>query len=461
MPVQRVTIPPQPSPWHGIITDQPPTTDPQGWDDVTNFIGWKGRMRTRPGLNLSGKFSSPDNSPVLNMTSFEDIEGYLHTVALTALNAYMLSAGPTLNLLTYPVYIATAILDAAGTGYSVNDILTIVQAGGIGGTALVNTINTGTGAITGLSLLQPGNGYTNATGLPTTGGTGTGATISITTTTFTTLAGPGATNIPYAVLNINNSVYFCNGSVPLCYIDGEAQFKIAGDVPGACRFLVECAGHLIGAYWTEPAPNSPGGIIYPRRIRWSDSGNFLEWDVADPNFDAGVTDIPAADDITGLTNIGYNINIYRTNGISTGTPTGQAAQPFYILPFNQAPKGEGCPYPYTITSYNNIDRFVGNYDVWSFDGTRFTPLMDGKCNARFFADLNQSNPMSPVRGFITPVLDNGFTWLGYVIDIPGLNVTWALNITEGSWHRWSWAPQGSPTATGFSDLQFIEQVYLT
>lgn len=66
---------------------------------------------------------------------------------------------------------------AGGTGYGLNDILTIA-AGGTGATVQV-TSTSGT-TITGVNLLTPGSGYSTGTGKATTGGGGTGATINIT-----------------------------------------------------------------------------------------------------------------------------------------------------------------------------------------------------------------------------------------------------------------------------------------
>jgi hypothetical protein len=69
----------------------------------------------------------------------------------------------------------TIALKTAGTGYAVNDILTVVQSGASGGMLRVDSIDTG-GVITGVSILTHGTGYTVATGKATTvlpvGGTG-------------------------------------------------------------------------------------------------------------------------------------------------------------------------------------------------------------------------------------------------------------------------------------------------
>ena len=98
MSVRRATVK---GPFHGIMTDVPPTFDMQGFENMVNFLCRKGRIVSRPGLDVANKFSSPDGFVVLNMTSFLDAENALHTLALTKANAYMLtSAGgpPALRL---------------------------------------------------------------------------------------------------------------------------------------------------------------------------------------------------------------------------------------------------------------------------------------------------------------------------------------------------------------------------
>lgn len=75
--------------------------------------------------------------------------------------------------------VTTISLVNGGTGYSVNDVLTLVQAGSSGATVTVTSVNAG--VITGISLTTGGTNYYTATGLATTvsPGGGTNATITI------------------------------------------------------------------------------------------------------------------------------------------------------------------------------------------------------------------------------------------------------------------------------------------
>lgn len=79
--------------------------------------------------------------------------------------------------------ITAVTVDAGGTNYSVNDVLTIVQTivanrPGIGGTATVTSVD-GSGAITGISVTTRGSGYGLGSGVAVIGGSGSGATLNI------------------------------------------------------------------------------------------------------------------------------------------------------------------------------------------------------------------------------------------------------------------------------------------
>lgn len=84
---------------------------------------------------------------------------------------------------TYLWYFAPAVktvtLGSGGAGYTVNDVLTITQAGSLVGATVTATTVVG-GAVTAISLTKVGQEYAVENGLATTGGTGTGCTVNIT-----------------------------------------------------------------------------------------------------------------------------------------------------------------------------------------------------------------------------------------------------------------------------------------
>ena len=67
----------------------------------------------------------------------------------------------------------------AGTGYLVGDVITVVQSGASGGKLIVTSIGAA-GAVTGFAVATPGAVYSVATGLSTTGGTGSALQIDVT-----------------------------------------------------------------------------------------------------------------------------------------------------------------------------------------------------------------------------------------------------------------------------------------
>ena len=78
-----------------------------------------------------------------------------------------------------PTAIATVTVGAGGTGYTVGDVLGVTQGAASGGQVTVVTAPAG---VVGTVSVGPGQGtgYSIASGLATTGGTGTGCTINIT-----------------------------------------------------------------------------------------------------------------------------------------------------------------------------------------------------------------------------------------------------------------------------------------
>jgi len=74
--------------------------------------------------------------------------------------------------------IKTISLNSGGIGYTAKDIITIIQDGGSLGTVTVNTVDD-SGVILTCTLLDKGSGYIVENDLTVTGGSGNGATINI------------------------------------------------------------------------------------------------------------------------------------------------------------------------------------------------------------------------------------------------------------------------------------------
>lgn len=147
---------------------------------------------------ISNLVDASDISFDLNNATVEEL-GILASlnVALTASVYVVASVLPTyapigalcLKLDTHKVYMndpagviytINATPTAGGVNYLVGDILDVVEVGGVGGRVTVSTINATTGAVTAIALYQGGQGYTVAAGKATTGGSGSGCTVEVT-----------------------------------------------------------------------------------------------------------------------------------------------------------------------------------------------------------------------------------------------------------------------------------------
>ena len=145
-----------------------------------------------------------------------------------------------------------------GNGYAVNDILTIVQSGGSGGQVQVTSTDGssggGKGKITGVAIYAQGSGY-RATfyNLPTTGGNGSGATISI-------LAVGGAG----VVTGVSIYADPVTGSKGQLYQNQNSIGTTGGEGSG-CTLNITATLMGYGNSATVPAPVSPiDGYTYSR-----------------------------------------------------------------------------------------------------------------------------------------------------------------------------------------------------
>ncbi len=247
--------------------------------------------------------------------------------------------------------------------------------------------------------------------------------------------GQQGSNQLFTDAHIQNQIYFANGGYPLSYLDGSANVQFAGDTPGTCNFLAVNTSHLVQAYCIEPALGQTGSKVFSRRVRWSASGNPLEWDPT-LDFTAGLNDLlEVPDDITGLNTLGRNSFVWRSNGITVMFPTGIGLSPFDFENFSLAPDGVGNFFPYSLATYTNWCTFVAQDNIYRFDVSSMTPI-GGLTKKKIYADLAGNNG-DQVWGRIVPHFTLGYDFLCYMLTIPGPNVTWIYTFDDGQWVRLS------------------------
>jgi uncharacterized protein len=102
--------------------------------------------------------------------------GYPAATGLSVTGGSAGSGGATFNY-SYTGTTPAVTLNTGGSGYKVNDVLTVVSP--TDRTITVNTVSSSGGVLT-FTLTSPGTGYPSATNLSATGGSGTGATFNYT-----------------------------------------------------------------------------------------------------------------------------------------------------------------------------------------------------------------------------------------------------------------------------------------
>jgi hypothetical protein len=245
---------------------------------------------------------------------------------------------------------------------------------------------------------------------------------------------------PYSLAPAFRRIYFCNGGLPISYVDGSASVKDAGTVSSgatiAARYLMVLGGCLIAGYVTSPAPGIKGSITYPYQIAWSNTGNPDDWTPPSPIYAsvAGTDNlVEVKDDIAGLVLLGSYGYVFRTTGITLISSTGNGQAPFYFQNLSNAPDGIGLAYPYSLSVYGSFCMFVGNDDVYIFDGSSYNNI-GGRAVEDIFSDLSNSQG-DYVIGKILPTWGGGFVYLSYILSIPGISYSWCFNFRDQSWGK--------------------------
>ena len=135
-------------------------------------------------------------------------EAYAQANAIFAQNPNILAGGG--NLIIFPMLSITAgglktiSIHTVGSGYSVDDVLTIVQAGGASGTAEVLAVDDD-GEVLEVEIKTVGTGYQVADDLPTTvsPNVGSGCTLNI------DAIGTGAETLIDAILRTKDMIFYC------------------------------------------------------------------------------------------------------------------------------------------------------------------------------------------------------------------------------------------------------------
>lgn len=398
---------------------------------MVNFILKNGEIRTRPRQNniLPG---TPDGNPILVITSFLDGNNLFHTVAITLTGLWQLNPGwykqpitalKTWNLIgvygsqpgpNLPAATAVFINKFFWTNGGVN----LYQWDGITGPATPSLWQKSTFYLKGQQIIDSNGNLQVALN---SGKSGTvvpawGNTIGTKTVDNT------GTPIPVITWVENGkNITSPSGFVNACIVDATNGVTAGG------YFLIELNAQLLLLNTVESAGGS-----FTQRIRWCPSGLPTIWDVA-VNVGAGWNDeLDVADSITGAMTVGTTGFIYRTNGITEVTSTGNGVNPFNFNHLWASDRGIGNIFPYGYAAYGPLGIFISNDDIYNVSLGGFKRV-GGVARDSIFNDLYITTGI-PI-GSIVPFYQGNYAYNHYRLTIPqgNNNVTWIYSLEDESW----------------------------
>jgi hypothetical protein len=251
--------------------------------------------------------------------------------------------------------------------------------------------------------------------------------------------GTSTTFVSYAA--VGQKLYFSQGTDSIWMWDGvlagpvyayKNQANPLLNAPAA-QYLFELGNHLVACNLI-----TQGSRAY-QRVQWSGAGNGQDW----TSFDSGQTDLyNDLGPITGCIKLFQYGFIKQLLGIVQVSLTGNAAAPFNFQPLSARSKGLFIPRSLAANG-ESTDFYVGQDNIYSFDGTTSTPVgdmpMQGSrsrlgARSRIFADLTVAT-IGNTFGFVSTTV-NGNPFNAYWLVIPNISI-WVYHIDEMNWTRWT------------------------
>lgn len=421
-------------PFKGVNTSLPEDIIGKEYSPYMNNIILKnGEIRPRP-RQYNILPGTPDGNPILVITSFLDSNDIFHTVAVTSGGLWQLNRAwvrqpvtpkKTWNLIgvfntkpgsNFPA--ATAVF--VNKFFWTNGGQNLYQWDGITSTATPTLWKVSTFYLKGQQIIDSNKNLQVANN---SGKSGTAAPVWGNTIGAQTIDNTG-TPIPVITwtengVNINSPSGFVNA----CIVDATNGVTAGG------YFLIELNAQLLMLNTVE----SVGGI-FPQRIRWCASGLPTIWD-PNVNIGAGFNDeLDVADSIMGAMTVGTTAFIYRNNGITEVTSTGNGINPFNFNHLWASDRGIGNVYPFGYASYGPLGIFISSDDIYNVSLGGFKRI-GGTARDSIYNDL-ALNTGVPIAS-IVPYYQSNYVYNHYRLAIPQGNksVTWIYSIEDDMWVR--------------------------
>ena len=293
----------------------------------------------------------------------------------------------------------------AGTGYSVNDVVTVV--GGVYGqspaTFTVTTIGTG-GTVTGLTLTSPG-AYTSTPSNPvsvTDSGSGTGLTLNL---TFGTGSGGTGSYVLSGSQTVSSETMYVLNFTVLPSTDGA--FTGADVVDTVDNYFV----------YNKPNTQQWGASNLLSPISYSLS--FASKDGAPDNLISLIVD---------------HREVYLMGEVSSEVWVDTGTYPF---PFQRIPgtsTQHGIVAPFSVARLGNSFAYLSR----NIRGQSQIMQMNGYIPQRISTHAVENT-------LVNQYVEDAVSWTYqleghevYVINFPTIDITWAYDISTSMWHKWLW-----------------------
>lgn len=398
-----------------------------------NFILKNAEIRTRPRVQDQLLPGTPDGSPILVLDSFIDSNTVFHTVAVTQTGLFQLNRtwqkaafrkpiftwnkvgqytsqpGPNFPA-SNAVFVNKFFWTNGGNNLYMWDGITSVGAPALwkpttnylqGSIILDSNGNTQVAGNSGVSKAAPNPVWNVAIGGQT--------------------ADNGTTPI---VWTNNGKPTSANGFASVAVVDAT------NGVTAGAYFLIELNSQLIMLNTIEGVGSnfSP----FPQRVRWCPSGMPTIWD-PNVNIGAGFNDeLDVPDSITGAMTVGTTAFVFRNNGITELTSTGNGINPFNFNHLWASQHGIGNVFPFGYASYGPLGIFISAEDIYNVSLGGFKKI-GSRARDAIFSDLADTTGI-PI-GSIVPYYSGKYVYHHYRLSIPVNNDTreWVYSLEDDSW----------------------------
>jgi hypothetical protein len=368
-------------PYSGLHVQLPETLIPDSSSPSTNnFMLRNGELRSRPVFQR--EFALPNNqNPGLGQYSFLDVNSVWHTVLFTADALWQLAGNARTAGANPWTYLGGPNL-VAGNPVAYQAFANILYYTN-GGPTLASW--------DGLSQIP----------------------------TFSNSAAPGATSV--AAISVADAPSVIEGST--------------GPLSIGALYLGELNNQILLA--NVVVLDNATGVIYPfpQRLWWSANGLPTIWNPL-ANSSAGFNDfLDVPDIITGIMTIGVQGFLFRSNGITQFTITGQSLAPFQFDHLWASTHGIGNVFPWSIAQYGPSGFFASTEQIYKMGVNAFQPV-GGTARDAIYADLASASA-TPVGSYV-PSLGLGYNYPLYTISIPLNTFTrhYQYSDEDNNWAPW-------------------------